>query len=187
MQSSLCSYLQLICLLEGLRIDPTVMSELLQLLDCDVRKSLLSLQFISESGGSLSQTFCSVAKPSTVGTNQAVPVVKDTIESSQDSQDSSKAGYNQTFGDNDDDDFVMLKPRMNRQRRLLEGDNSNSVDSFAQMFSQRQPEIMLTSKEVDDAKRFPCVNGLGISSLVGLTPGNNKNLQDILLRNLKVS
>ena len=147
----------------------------------------MSLQFMTESGGSLVPTFCSVAKPGTVVANQAVPAVEETIESSQDSQDSSKAGFNPTFGDNDDDDFVMLKPRTNRQRLLLEDDNSNSVDTFAHMFQQRQPELALNCKEDEDAKLYPCVHGLGVSPLLGPSLGQGENLQDLLLRNMKVS
>ena len=146
----------------------------------------MSVQFITESGGSLVQTFCSVAKADTKSVaNRAVPAVEETIESSQGSQDSSKTGFNPMFGDNDDDDFVMLKPR--RQRLLLEDDNSNSVDTFAQMFQPKQPELALNNKEDENAKLYPVVHGLGISPLLGMTVGQGDNLQDLLLRNMKVS
>ena len=147
----------------------------------------MSVQFMSESGGSLVQTFCAIAKPDNKPlANRAVPAVEETIDSSQGSQDSSKTGFNPMFGDNDDDDFVMLKPRTNRQRLLLEDDNSNSVDTFAQMFQPKQPELALNNKEDENAKLYPVVHGLGISPLLGMTVGQGDSLQDLLVRNMKV-
>lgn len=168
-------------------MDPIMLSELVQLFKCDVRKILLSIQFVAESGGAMTKTLSSVAKPSTVETNQVVPVVEETIESSQDSQESTKSGYNPTFGDNDDDDFVMLKPRTNRQRRLIEDDNSNSVDAFAQMLGQKETELVPAFKQDEDVKIYPVVHRLGVSSLVGRILGQQENMHDIFLRNMKVS
>ena len=183
----MCGYLQLICLSEGLRLNPVILSELLQLFKCDVRKCLLTLQFLVESGGALLQTFRSVTKSNILETSVKVPEIEETIENSQDSQDSTKGGYNPTFGDNDDDDFVMLKPRGNRQRRLIEDENSNSVDAFAQIFNQKPSELVPTTIQDEDAKLYPCVHELGVESIVGLSRGQGGSLHDVFLRNMKVS
>ena len=184
-QTSLSSYLQLICLLEGLRVDPVTLSELIQVFKCDVRRCLLSLQFISESGGGLAQTFRSVAKSKDVETKQIVPVLEETIESSQDSQHSAQGSQNPTFGDDDDDDFVMLKPRISRQRRLIDEENSNSVEPFAQVFNQKSTERVSADTE-EDSKLYPCVHRLGLDLLVGLTLGHVETLHETFLRNMKV-
>ena len=184
-QSSLSSYLQLICLLEGVRVDPATLSELIQVFKCDVRGCLLSLQFLSMSGGSLAQTFKSVAKPSAAATKQIAPTVDETLESSQDSQHSTHENQNPNFGDDDDDDFVMLKPRTIRQKRLLDDDNSNSMEPFAQVYS-KSTELVTADSNDDDCKAYPCVHRMGIDHLLGLPLGSRESMHETFLRNLKV-
>ncbi|KAM6957192.1 ATPase family AAA domain-containing protein 5 [Aplochiton taeniatus] len=48
---NVCSYLQLLCLAENVRTDPRDMSSLLSLTRCDIRQSLLHLQFWTRSSG----------------------------------------------------------------------------------------------------------------------------------------
>ncbi|KAM9780030.1 ATPase family AAA domain-containing protein 5 [Neosynchiropus ocellatus] len=48
---NVCSYLRLLCLTENLRTDPSDVSALLRLNDCDIRQSLLQLQFWARSAG----------------------------------------------------------------------------------------------------------------------------------------
>lgn len=50
-QLNVGSYLQLLCLAEGMRTDPRDISSLLRLNGCDIRRSLLQLQFWTRSAG----------------------------------------------------------------------------------------------------------------------------------------
>lgn len=50
-QGNVGSYLQLLCLAEDMRTDPSDVSSLLRLNGCDIRQSLLQLQFWSRSAG----------------------------------------------------------------------------------------------------------------------------------------
>lgn len=51
MQSDVGSFLRLLCLTEDMRTDPPDISSLLRLNGCDIRQSLLQLQFWTRSDG----------------------------------------------------------------------------------------------------------------------------------------
>ena len=56
LQLDASSFLQVLCLAEDMRTDPRDISSLLRLNGCDIRQSLLQLQFWTRSGGGQSAT-----------------------------------------------------------------------------------------------------------------------------------
>ena len=73
-QLNVSSYLQLLCLAEDMRTDPSDISSLLRLNGCDIRQSLLQLQFWTRSAGGRHITKAGL-KPETDGeaTETSVP------------------------------------------------------------------------------------------------------------------
>ncbi|KAJ8317885.1 hypothetical protein KUTeg_002976 [Tegillarca granosa] len=144
-------YLQLICLVENVRTDSREIFELLTLNKGDIRKTLLSLQYILDSGGGVKQIKHQISLNSKLPPSTHLPLDENTC--SQDSQylvrkvDNVSTvesvlllNDNKLEDDDDDDDFVSLKPVRSSARRLIVDDESSS-SGFQNVAEKKSMEV----------------------------------------------
>jgi len=141
------------------RLDLASAQNLVQQCNCDVRQSLVHLQFLVKSGGGnsvMSRGFplpkedggsCETVKTSLVlrqdsNSNNSC----DSKLSSKSRGSSSRAAGKDDAGaavDGSDDDFVALKP-LKKRRRFLDEDNSSSADG---VMTSDVPAVVLVEKD----------------------------------------
>ncbi|KAL4240609.1 ATPase AAA domain-containing protein 5 [Mactra antiquata] len=155
---SVSSHLQVISLVENVRLEHETLLEMVQLYGGDVRKCLTALQFMLLSGGG----HCQKQKAFEVSNFLKTVVARGDLdmEASQSSNDASnmiksaQAADDSNTGskmvNDDDDDFVVLKP-LKKRRRVLD-DDSNSVDSFSHAQAAKSNNIVTGEKTAIEEK-----------------------------------
>ncbi|XP_053392476.1 ATPase family AAA domain-containing protein 5-like [Mercenaria mercenaria] len=189
--ASITTHLQTISLVENMRTDPITLAELAQFYHCDMRRCLVALQYLLESGGghTISHKVIQVVKNSQK-TADALGLEMENSQSSIQSDSyftlkTEKLNIDQKSEmsrdvDNSDDDFVSIKP-LKKRRRVLEDDNSNSVDTCSQVTLNRQTEVIAVDDN-EEVKNYPPVQSIGLESLIG---GRDISIADFLTQGLK--
>ncbi|CAG2216522.1 unnamed protein product [Mytilus edulis] len=106
-------YLQLICLAESIRTNSEEIMTLVKVLSGDIRRCLLALQYWIESGGGTLQEVQKIISPVKL---KPLTVIEDTC--SQNAIKTSSISGDSKSRFDDDDDFVVIKPVVNKGKDL---------------------------------------------------------------------
>jgi hypothetical protein len=162
-------------------------AEMAQFYNCDMRRCLITLQYLLESGGGhvTSSRVISAVKDRTKTANL---LGLETENSQSCSQSDTVVTENRQVTDtidkdidNSDDDFVSIKPSRKR-RRVLEDESSNSVDACSKVVKPVMSELPVETNE--ECKNYPLVDSLGLESLIS---ASGICIADMLSQGLKVS
>ena len=177
-QEAITSHLQAMALVENIRTDFRKLSELVNLCDRDVRRCILTLQLLVESGRSKDQNYC-VLTDAPIGEKTSEKTSDLNLDKPSDPQTGNEKS------DNDDlDDFVVLKGRQTKRRRILDDHDSNSGDQYSCLPLQQASR---GEGQNQDARKFPVVYGFGLRCfLPGLVLGESGSTTEYIQDFLKV-
>ncbi|KAL3875830.1 hypothetical protein ACJMK2_033742 [Sinanodonta woodiana] len=176
---SVASHLQVICLVENLRTDFEDLLLAVQFNSCDIRRCMLGLQFWVESGGGIHQ--CN--RPFRVSDQPRPTILLQVSNESQDTlmEDSQTREEAGVTSDLDDDDFVIAKPVRIRSRRLIDEDQSNTLDgvaAFDKLIAEKtsSESQQAQSKAEEEEKDLPKVHSLLVDSQLNTSALIKKSL-----------
>lgn len=169
-------YLRLVALTENIRMDWNEIVNLVSLFNSDIRRVLLTLQLWVNSGGG-QKVRRSIKERETsqeIVTNLAVI---DENSCSQDvlalSKRATRAGVH-TINDDDDDDFVSIKPITCKRQQLISDDESSNLAPPS------------GEKVLMEAQKCPAVNVSCLESILGLPIRNENGVLGFLNKTLQV-
>ncbi|KAH3864432.1 hypothetical protein DPMN_027450 [Dreissena polymorpha] len=167
---SIASYMQTLCTVEGLRTDAGTLQQVAKLHNCDMRRCLLHLQYFILSGGDNFVSYRPFVTTAVANHNGSSLLPRQesnsscTNSTSQSSQEGTKKQSIETsanFHDNDDDDdFVTLKP-VRKRARILDEDSS-SLQGTPDI-APSKPDMSGDSKVVMESGKCPPVHSLGMA------------------------
>ncbi|XP_069124963.1 ATPase family AAA domain-containing protein 5-like [Argopecten irradians] len=168
-------YLQLMCLAENVRTDFFDMYNLVSLCCGDIRRCILSLQYWVISGGGVKGIRRSIHRT----VKQTPQTDKSAEENVANTKNNSLHKQVSSIGDEDDDDFVCLKPVCQKRRFISDDEESNSMPPVPLRYNQDL--VNEGSKDMDMEKdRLPLVHLGHATSLEGLTLKDHGNILSLL-------
>ncbi|XP_062603770.1 ATPase family AAA domain-containing protein 5-like [Saccostrea cucullata] len=170
-------YLRLVALVENFRMDWDEIVNLVSIFNCDLRRVLLTLQFWLSSGGG-HKIKRSIKDIEPEKPQQALPIAP-VIEENSCSQDAFVAlrsekgtGLNQLV-DDEDDDFVSIKPVACKKKQVICDDEGSNLT----------PPV--ADRVLMDAQKCPAVNTSCLESMLGLPIKNEAGILGFLTKTLQ--